>query len=133
MVVLRPSSVAFDGQRFGDVERVTIESFSLDMAESWDEEGPNLVFADSVRRKTTATIVQSVAHTDLDSPGLGSLGELVVELTPGSDALARTITLDGVVQSVGYTVQGDRTRREIRLVAVSGAGDDAPVRVSGGG
>ncbi|GEM_PF-1793568 len=133
MVVLRPSSVEFDGQRFGDVERVTIDSFSLDMAESWGEEGPELMFADSVRRKTTATVVQSVSRTELEVPELGSMGELVVEVTPGSDALARRIEVDVVVQSVGYAVLGDRTRREIRFVGVSLDGESSPIRVIGGG
>lgn len=130
MVVLRPSSVAFDGVRFGDVEQVTFDSFSLDMAETWGEDGPELMFADSVRRKTTATVAQSVSRTELEVPELGSMGELVVELTPGSDALARTVTMDVVVQSVKYTVDMERTRREIRFVGVSDDGETPPVRVS---
>lgn len=133
MVVLRPSSVEFDGQRFGDVERVTIDSFSLDMAESWGEEGPELMFADSVRRKTTATVVQSVSRTELEVPELGLMGELVVDVTPGSDALTRRLEVDVVVQSVGYVVRGDRTRREIRFVGVSLDGESSPIRVIGGG
>jgi len=132
VLVTRPDRVTFGGVVWDSVERVAVERFSLDMAEAWGGGGPELAFADSVARKTTARVVQSLAGDDLGAPELGAMGTLRVEVSKGSDAGARVIEMSCVVQSVSYSIDGDRSRREVRLVAISAGGAASPIVVDGG-
>ena len=133
MLVTRPDSVTFGGAVWEGVERIAIERFSLDMAESWGSGGPHMAFADSVRRKTTVRVVQALGRDDLDDPDLGVIGTLRVTLSRGSDAGAREVSCACVVQSVSYSVGGDRVWREVRLVATSATGAMSPITVTGAG
>ena len=132
MLVMRPAKVTFGSSEWDGVVRVAIESSSEEMATAWDDEGPNLMFADSVRRKSSATVYREIQGDDLASPELGKKSTLVVDVDRGNDADGRRISMSCVVQSVSYSFSGGRSTRIIRLVAVSGAGDDDPVNVSGG-
>lgn len=132
MLVIRPESVSFGGSEWVGVERVAIESLSLDMGEAWGGAGPELVFADSVVRKTTARVVQALVGEDFGAPALGERGTLRVEVSRGSDAGRRRIEMLGVVQSVSYSVEADRSRREVRLVGLSADGTAPAVVVDGG-
>lgn len=133
MLVTRPDAVTFGGGVWDGVERVAIERFSLDMAESWGTGGPHMVFADSVRRKTAVRVVQALSGDDLGGPELGAIGTLRVTLSRGSDAGARELSCVCVVQSVSYGVGGDRAWREVRLLATSATGASAPITVTGAG
>ena len=132
MLVMRPAKVTFGSSEWDGVVRVAIESSSEEMATAWDDERPNLMFADSVRRKSSATVYREIQGDDLASPELGKKSTLVVDVDRGNDADGRRISMSCVVQSVSYSFSGGRSTRIIRLVAVSGAGDDDPVNVSGG-
>ncbi len=133
MLVIRPRVVKFGGGEWDGVVRVAIESSSVEMVEDWDGEGPNLMFADSTRRRTGVSIFQEIDGDDLLSPDPGSESVLVVEVDRGNDADAKVISMTAVVQSVSYSFSGGRSTRLVRLVAVSSQGNVDPVSVIGGG
>jgi len=133
MLVMRPSVVKFGADEWAGVVRVAIESLSVEMAEEWDDEGPNLMFADSTRRKTSVQVFQDVEGDDLSTPDPGTEAGLVVEVDRGNDADKKSISMTAVVQSVSYSFSGSRSTRLVRLVAVSSAGNFEPVSVIGGG
>ena len=133
MLVIRPGVVKFGGIEWDGVVRVAIESSSAEMVEQWDDEGPNLMFADSTRRKTSVSVFQEVEGDDLFLPDPGTESVLVVEVDRGNDADAKVISMKTVVQGVSYSFSGSRSTRLIRLVAVSTQGNIDPVSVIGGG
>ena len=133
MLVIRPGRVEFGTAVWESVERVAIESSSVQMIEDYDEEGPNLMFADSTRRRTGVRVFQGIEGDDLGVPDPGSEAVMRVEVDRGNDADARVITMKAVVTGVSYSFSGGRSVREIRLVAVSSHGGSDPVQVSGGG
>jgi len=133
MLVVRPKGVKFGGDEWGGVSRIAIDSSSVEMAEEWDEEGPNLMFADSTRRKTGVRVYQEIEGDDLESPDPGDKAAFRVDVDRGNDADSHVILMSVVVQSVSYSFSGSRSTREIRLVAVSSRGDVEPVSVIGGG
>jgi len=114
------------------VGRAAMESGGRGMGAAWGGGGPELVFADSVVRKTTARVVQALVGEDFGAPALGERGTLRVEVSRGSDAGRRLIEMLGVVQSVSYSVEADRSRREVRLVGLSADGTAPAVVVDGG-
>lgn len=132
MLVFRPASVKFGNDVWDDVLRVAIESSSVEMAEEWDDEGPNLMYADSVRRRTGVRVIQDLDGDDLLDPEIGDEATLRVEVDRGNDSDARVVSCKAMVQSVSYSFSGSRSSREIRLVAVSTRGDVEPVGVIGG-
>lgn len=132
MLVFRPASVKFGNDRWDDVLRVAIESSSVEMAEEWDDEGPNLMYADSTRRRTGVRVIQELDGDDLSDPEIGDEATLRVEVDRGNDSDARVVSCTAMVQSVSYSFSGSRSSREIRLVAVSTRGDVEPVNVIGG-
>ena len=131
MLVMRPGTVRFGGEVWRGVERVSIDSSTLDGAETWGNRGAHPVFADSVRRRSVVRVVQEIGGDDLGAPGLGALGELTVVCSRGSDAQGREIVVRAVVQSVSYSFGSGGARREVRLVAVSTNGSSDPVSVVG--
>ncbi len=133
MLVLRPKGVRFGGTEWVGVSRVAIDSSSVEMAEEWDEEGPNLMYVDSTRRKTSVRVYQDIDGDDLASPDPGEEASIRIDVDRGNDADSRVILMSVVVQSVSYSFSGSRATREIRLVAVSSRGDVEPVSVIGGG
>lgn len=132
MLILSPSSVRFGIDVWSDVYRVAIESRSVEVVEEWGDDGPYEVFVDSTRRKTLVRVLQDVGKDELETPSVGALGTLVVEADRGNDADQSVVTLSGVVESVSYLFSGSRSTREVRLIAMSSAGDQDPVSVSGG-
>lgn len=130
MLVMRPRVVEFGARTLEGVERVSIDSYGEDMAEAWDREGPSMVFADAVRRRTVLTIAQPLgAESDLGVLGLGELEQLRVRFMSGGDARQSELRVDGVVQSVTHRFNTSGVTREIRLLCVSDAGDEDPVVV----
>lgn len=132
MLVFRPAKVVFGSNQWDDVLRVAIESSSVEMAEEWDDEGPNLMYSDSVRRRTGVRVIQDLDGDDLLDPKIGDEATLRVEVDRGNDSDARVVSCTAMVQSVSYSFSGSRSSREIRLVAVSTRGDVEPVSVIGG-
>ncbi|MBO6512536.1 MAG: hypothetical protein JJ974_01050 [Phycisphaerales bacterium] len=132
MLVIRPARVRFGSDDWDDVLRVAIESLSVEVAEEWDDEGPNLMYADSTRRKTTVRVIQELDGDDLLDPEIGDEATLHVEVDRGNDSDARVVSCTAMVQSVSYSLSGSRSSREIRLIAVSSRGDVEPVNVVGG-
>jgi len=133
MLVLRPKGVRFGGTEWVGVSRVAIDSSSVEMAEEWDDEGPNLMYADSTRRKAGVRVFQDIDGDDLVSPDPGDEASFRIEVDRGNDADSRVISMTAVVQAVSYSFSGSRAMREIRLVVVSSRGDVDPVSVIGGG
>ena len=133
MLVIRPGRVEFGSSVWESVERVAIESSSVQMIEDYDEEGPNLVFADSTRRRTGVRVFQGIEGDDLGAPDPGSEAVMRIEVDRGNDADQKVITMKVVVTGVSYSFSGARATREIKLVAVSVHGDSDPVQVNGGG
>lgn len=132
MLVFRPASVKFGNDVWDDVLRVAIESSSVEMAEEWDDEGPNLMYADSTRRRTGVRVIQELDGDDLLDPEIGDEKTLRVEVDRGNDSDARVVSCTAMVRSVSYSFSGSRSSREIQLVAVSTRGDVEPVNVIGG-
>lgn len=132
MLVIRPERVKFGSVEWDDVLRVAFESSSVEMAEEWDDEGPNLMYADSTRRRTGVRVIQELDGDDLGDPELGDEATLRVEVDRGNDSDVRVVSCTAMVQSVSYSFSGSRSSREIRLVAVSTRGDVDPVSVNGG-
>lgn len=132
MLVFRPASVRFGNDVWDEVLRVAVESSSVEMAEEWDDEGPHLMYVDSVRRRTGVRVIQDLDGDDLLDPEIGDEATLRVEVDRGNDSGARAVSCQAMVQSVSYSFSGSRSSREIRLVAVSTRGDVEPVSVSGG-
>lgn len=132
MLVFRPAGVSFGNDEWDDVLRVAIESSSVEMLEEWDDEGPNLMYADSARRRTGVRVLQDLDGDDLNDPEIGDEATLRVEVDRGNDSDARVVSCTAMVESVSYSFSGSRSSREIRLVAVSMRGDVDPVSLIGG-
>ncbi len=133
MLLIRPAVVMYGIMKWDSVLRVVIESSSVEMVQEWDDQGPNLVYADSTRRKTVIRVVQEISGDDLTTPDLGYKATLRIEVDHGNDADKYEIWMSAVVENVSYSFSGSRSSREIRLIAVSNGGDIEPVSAVGGG
>ncbi|MFK7760041.1 MAG: hypothetical protein AB8C13_08845 [Phycisphaerales bacterium] len=133
MLVSRPAVVVFGGKKWESVSWIAIESSSVEFVEQWDDEGPNLMFADSTRKRTSVRVSQDIEGDSLDDPELGDEASFVIEVDRGNDADRKTISMSAVVQDVSYSFSGSRSTRLVKMVAVSNAGDIDPVSVIGGG
>ena len=133
MLVIRPAVVKFGTVEWRGVERVAIEVSSVQMIEDYDDEGPNMMFADSTKRRVGVRVFQGIQGDDLWITDPGNEAVLKIVVDRGNDADAKVISMKAVVQGISYSFAGSRSVREIRLVAVSFRGDSDPVSVTGGG
>ena len=74
-------------------------------------------------------VVQEFETDDLQTPMPGELAELEFDVSAGSDAERKRVSVDAVVESVPYSASGSRSERVISLVGLSSDGAVDPVRV----
>lgn len=134
MLVLNPESVMFDGVVWPRVVAVVVDRDAAAEGEvlEWGDAGPQVVFADVVKRRVDLTVRQELVGGDglVGGPPVGSLGVLMVTTAGGgSDAGKKTLTASAVVLSVTHELARGKSAavRTVRLVAVSGDGVSEPV------
>lgn len=149
MLILSPEQVALGSIVLDRVVALTVDRTTARSAEHWSDLGPFQVYFDAPEQRVIFTIVQELAETTLGWLRPGELTSLRVQIAPSAgDQGRRAMVCDQVVvESIRHELGRERgggggggggsvfggggpraARRVIRLVGLSGNGQDDVVR-----